>query len=206
MSEDRAPSLRLGIDLDGVVADFNAGWMRAYNDEFGAELTPDQVQMWDGLFSLTHFEDMDAFWVWAQGHGGGSVFRHLEPYPGAIDTLRELNREGHDIVILTAKPDWAVHDTLEWLADHRVPTREIHFLHDKWRIDCDVYLDDSPYTVEGYAEHRTDGEVCRFVRPWNEPIAGARDVHSWEEFREVVRAVRADTSHRAVRPEATPGR
>lgn len=182
--------LRLGIDLDGVVADFNAGWIQAYNDEFGAELTPDQVQMWDGLFSLTHFEDMDAFWEWAKGHGGGSVFRHLEPYPGAIDTLRELNREGHDIVILTAKPDWAVHDTLEWLADHRVPTREIHFLHDKWRIDCDVYLDDSPYTVQGYAEHRGSGEVCRFVRPWNEPVEGVRDVRSWDEFHEVVREVR----------------
>jgi 5'(3')-deoxyribonucleotidase len=174
--------LRLGIDLDGVVADFNRGWMRAYNDEFDADLHPDQVQFWDGLHSLTHFVDMAGFWDWARDHGGHSVFRFLEPYPGAVETLRDLNRAGHDIVILTAKPDWAVHDTLEWLADHRIPTREIHVLEDKWRVDCDLYLDDSPHVVRGYVAHRAAGQVCRFVRPWNDPVEGAHDVHSWEEF------------------------
>ncbi len=32
--------MRLGIDLDGVVADFNAGWMQMHADEFGTELVP----------------------------------------------------------------------------------------------------------------------------------------------------------------------
>jgi 5'(3')-deoxyribonucleotidase len=178
--------LRLGIDLDGVVADFNRGWMRAYNEQFGTDLRTEQVQMWDGLYTLTHFEDMTQFWDWARDHGGHSVFRHLEPYPDAIDTIRSLNREGHDIVILTAKPDWAIHDTMEWLADHRVPTREIHFLEDKWAVDCDLYLDDSPHTVRGYVENGRAGKVCRFVRPWNSPVDGARDVHSWREYHEVV--------------------
>lgn len=178
--------LRLGIDLDGVVADFNRGWMRAYNEQFDADLSPEQVQMWDGLYTLTHFEDMDQFWAWARDHGGHSVFRYLEPYPDAIETLRSLNRSGHDLVILTAKPDWAVHDTMEWLADHRIPTREIHFLDDKWRIECDLYLDDSPHTLRGYVEHRPSDRVCRFVRPWNEPVEGARDVRSWSQFHHVV--------------------
>ena len=32
----RRSPLRLGIDLDGVIADFNTGWIRLYNQEFGA--------------------------------------------------------------------------------------------------------------------------------------------------------------------------
>ncbi len=181
-------AVRLGIDLDGVVADFNAGWMQRYNAAFSAELHPDQVQMWDGLHSLTHFEDMDGFWEWARGRDiGHSIFRHLEPYPDALPTLVALEREGHDIVIVTAKPRWAVQDTLRWLADHQMPTREIHITDDKWTVDCDVYLDDSPHVVPTYVAKRPDRLTCRFVRPWNEPVPGAVDVRSWEEFRATVR-------------------
>lgn len=182
--------MRLGIDLDGVVADFNAGWMARYNDAFGTELHPDQVQMWDGLFSLTHFDHMGEFWEWARGRDiGHSIFRHLEPYPDALPTLHELDREGHDIVIVTAKPRWAVQDTLRWLADHQMPTTEIHITDDKWTVDCDIYLDDSPYVLPDYVAKRTNGEViCRFVRPWNEPVAGTVDVRSWAEFHATVRA------------------
>lgn len=179
--------LRLGIDLDGVVADFNRGWTAAYNDRFGTELAPEMVTAWDSPLELTHFVDMQAFWEWARDHGGHSVFRHLEPYPTAVDTLRGMNRDGHDIVIITAKPDWAVHDTLEWLADHRIPTREIHITEEKYRIACDVYLDDSPLQVpELVAKSPLGATVCRFVRPWNDPVEGARDVRDWGEFREIV--------------------
>lgn len=178
--------MRLGIDLDGVVADFNRGWMRRYNEEHGAALSVEMVTSWDGLYALTHFEDMRDFWAWARNHGGPTVFRHLEPYSGAVDTLRSLNRSGHDIVILTAKPDWAVHDTFEWLADQRIPTREVHILDDKWRVACDVYLDDSPYVVPALVEQRPDALVCRFVRPWNGPVDGALDVEDWDGFAQVV--------------------
>ena len=30
--------MRLGIDLDGVVANFTKGWMGFYNDQFGTKL------------------------------------------------------------------------------------------------------------------------------------------------------------------------
>lgn len=178
---------RLGIDLDGVVADFNGGWMRRYNAEHQAELKSEMVTRWDGLHEFTHFADMREFWRWAEGADGPSIFRHLEPYPGAVDTIRRLNRAGHDIVIITAKPDWAVHDTFEWLADHRIPTREVHIAHDKWEVACDVYLDDSPFVVPDLVRHRGhEATVCRFVRAWNEPVEGAVDIRSWHDFESLV--------------------
>jgi 5'(3')-deoxyribonucleotidase len=183
--------LRLGIDLDGVVADFNRGWTTAYNSSFGAQLAPEMVVSWDSPVELTHFADMGAFWDWARDHGGHSVFRHLEPYPTAVETLRELDRDGNDLVIITAKPDWAVHDTLEWIADHRLPTREIHVTEDKHQVDCDVYLDDAPAQVRRLVEVRgSSATVCRFVRPWNTPVPGAADVHDWGEFQRTVQAIR----------------
>lgn len=179
-------SLRLGIDLDGVVADFNAGWIERYNAEFGSEVPLDAVQAWDGLHTMTHFSNNREFWAWAQGHGGGSIFRHLDLYQGAHETLEALTEDGHQIVVVTSKPRWAVHDTFAWLADKRIPTREVHIIEEKGKVPCDIYLDDAPHQVRRLVGARPEATVCRFVRPWNDPIEGAIDVHSWGDFRRVV--------------------
>ena len=174
--------MRLGIDLDGVVANFIKGWMLRYNTEFGTHLTEDMVECWDCAGELTHVADMADFWQWAGASGRGpSVFRNLDTYPGALDTLNQL-ATCHDIVILSMKPDWAAFDTYSWIADQRIPTREIHLLRDKWKVECDIYLDDSPHALPPLVEQNSEAIVCRFVRPYNEPVAGAVDIHDWDEF------------------------
>jgi 5'(3')-deoxyribonucleotidase len=178
--------MRLGIDLDGVVANFIKGWMLRYNTEFGTSLNEDQVDHWDAAGYLTHFHDLSDFWNWAGASGHGpTVFRYLEPYPGAIEALCDL-ATCHDIVILSMKGDWAAADTFKWIGEHRIPTREVHLLRDKWKVDCDVYLDDSPFAIPELVDHKPESIVCRYVRPWNEPVPGAEDVYNWDEFLSVV--------------------
>jgi uncharacterized HAD superfamily protein len=181
--------VRLGIDLDGVVADFTKGWIDFYNRDFGTALTPDQVVSWNGMTEITHFQKMSEFWRWSSDLDGRSLFWHLEPFPGALEALHQLHQEGHDIVILTMKPSFAKEDTHEWIASQGIPTTEIHILDDKWRIDCDVYLDDAPRVLKGLAEHRPDRLVCRYVRPWNRPMPGVHDVADFDEFRDLLRPV-----------------
>ncbi|CAN5487299.1 MAG: hypothetical protein H0V12_00595 [Chloroflexi bacterium] len=183
--------LRLGIDLDGVVADFNMGWMERYNRRFGAQLHHSQVVSWDGLHRLTHFSSMDEFWSWAQ-EGGRSIFRDLPAFTGAVETMIELARD-HQIVIISSKFDWAIPDTLEWLAEHRIPAREIHFLWDKTSVACDVYLEDAPHNLEALVNAHPGSVVCRMVRPWNGPLSGAVDVSDWQAFASLV-ATHADAA------------
>ena len=185
--------MRLGIDLDGVVADFNTGWIDRYNADFGADILPGTITMWDGLHELTHFTAMEEFWEWAKDHGAGSVFRHLDTYEDALPALEELSRD-HEVVILTTKPDWAVHDTFAWIADRRLPTREVHILAQKWTVPCDVYLDDAPHQVRAIHRYRPEAAVCRFVRPWNEPVPGTQDVRNWPGFVQLVRGLPPPTA------------
>ena len=179
--------LRLGIDLDGVVADFNGGWTRIHNLEFGGNLTPDLVTTWDELHRVGGFDDMEAFWAWARSNDTRpSIFRHLDLLPGALDTLRALDAEGHQVVIVSTKPDWAIHETMHWLADNEIPTREVHLTFTKHLVDCDVYLDDAPGVLPDLVEYHPDALVCRFVRPWNQPVSGTVDVHDWSQFHAIV--------------------
>lgn len=177
--------MRLGIDLDGVVADFNTGWVGRYNSEFGANLTTDMVDSWDAMGDITHFETLTDFWKWAENGDGPSIFRHLPPYPNALETLERLSAN-HQIVIISAKFKWALHDTFAWISDNRIPTREVHITYAKWRVPCDIYLDDSPHQIVELNQNRPESVVCRFVRPWNEAVSGVRDVASWDEFEALV--------------------
>jgi hypothetical protein len=181
--------MRLGIDLDGVVADFSKGWIDLYNREFGTDLRVEQVDTWDGITSITHFEEMRDFWKWSSDLDGRTLFWHLEPFPGAVQALHDLDREGHEIVIVTMKPSFAIDDTHDWVAAQGIPASEIHILEDKWRIDCDVYLDDGPHVLPGLVANRPDRTVCRYVRPWNRAVPGAVDVRDFDEFRALVRSL-----------------
>lgn len=178
----RAMTLRIGIDLDGVVADFNRGWTRAWNEQQGTSLTVEDVDDWDVLPTLTGLPSMTEFWRWASDLGDGrSLFRDLPTFPGAMDAVRALANADHHPVVLTAKPGWAVHDTFAWLADVRFPTTEVHILEDKWEVPCDVYIDDAPHVLRGYVRHRPDAEILRFVRPWNDHVVGTHGVHGWDD-------------------------
>lgn len=183
--------LRLGIDLDGVVADFNHGWTTRYNRDFpqhlDRELRAEDVVEWDAPTTLSHFPSMSEFWKWAETCADGrSLFHGLDPYDGALDALHGLRSAGHHVVILTTKPHFSVHDTYEWLARHRIPSTEIHILDDKTQVECDVYLDDADHNLEALADTHPRAEVCRYVRPWNRPITGAIDVYDWGDFNEIV--------------------
>lgn len=181
---DPDEALRLGVDMDGVITDFNAGWIARYNREFGTGLRAEQVERWEGLHALTHFGSMHDFWDWARGNGR-SIFRDLPAIDGALESLARLARR-HRIVIISSKFDWAVPDSLAWLAEHRVPAREVHFLWQKSRVGCDVYLDDAPHQLAELAAARPAALVCRMVRPWNDPLPGVLDVRGWADFEALV--------------------
>lgn len=178
--------MRLGIDLDGVVANFTEGWMRFYNRDFGTRLAVEDSKRWGDVVNLTHFASIREFWEWTSDLDGRSLFWHLEPFPGAVDALHTLAEAGHQIIIVTTKPWFAVDDTHDWIEKHEIPAQEIHVLEDKWLVECDIYLDDGPHILPGLVEHRPDSTVCRYVRPWNRSVPGAVDIHDFDEFRDVV--------------------
>ena len=164
--------MRLGIDLDGVVADFNSGGYGATTGSTAPNCRLTSVKAWDAIPSLTHFEDMGEFWKWARDHDGHTLFRHLDTYPGAVDALWELGQKRHEIVIITTKPFWAIHDTFAWIGQHRDPDQGSPHQGRQMEVACDVYLDDGPHVIESLVRNRPEADrlpVCTTLEPARRP-------------------------------------
>ena len=44
-------------------------------------------------------------------------------YEDSLEVLYDLSKMGHEIVIISSKPWWSIHDTLMCLGEKKIPTK-----------------------------------------------------------------------------------
>ena len=91
--------------------------------------------------------------------GPDESYEELVPLPGAVERLRELQRAGHYIIIVTARHMRTCQSnlgqvmrrvakiTLDWLERHGIEYDEIYF----GKPNADVYIDDRALPFSGWA-------------------------------------------------------
>lgn len=179
----------LGVDLDGVCADFYGTFRPIVAEWFGVpvdKLTKDVsygLAEW-GIESSQHYEEIHRFAVTQR-----DLFRRLEPIAGAPAALRRLSAEQIRIRIITHRlfikyfHQSAIQQTIEWLDHHGIPYWDLCFMKDKAAVGADLYLEDSPSNVEAL---RADGhKTIVFSNSTNIGIAPPR-ADSWEQVEKLV--------------------
>lgn len=181
---------RAGLDMDGVLYDWNGTATYLLNTRFGYQLQKDWPH-WshrDNGIADEHWE-----WLWSEGIKLG-LFRHGNCYKGAFDAVQQLQHRGWRIVIITSRPESARQDTLDWLSFHGIPTDEVHVLgNNRLKSDvkhCNLYVDDRVENVDELAR-ATTGRVLLMDRPWNRKAISLHEdgrawqrIHSWREVAE----------------------
>jgi beta-phosphoglucomutase-like phosphatase (HAD superfamily) len=184
----------LGVDLDGVVADFYAG-LRPIAAEWLdvplESLTPTPgygLEEWN-LRAVGTYDDLHRFAVTQR-----SLFGRLDPMPGAAAALRRLSQRGIRIRIITHRlyikyfHQEAVQQTVAWLDHHGIPYWDLCFMKDKAAVGAHLYVEDSPANIEAL---RGDGHpTIVFTNSTNLHLPGPR-AGSWLEVEGLVSPAQA---------------
>lgn len=184
------PEFVLGVDLDGVIADFYAGLKPIAAEWFDLPVNelPDEVSFglreW-GVVDDAEYERLHRFAVVERG-----LFEALAPIPKATVTLRRLSREGIRIRLITHRlyikyaHETTIDQTVAWLDHHGVPYWDICFMRDKGAVGADLYIDDSPHVVESLRAAGYDAIV--FTGPTNKAVGEPR-ADSWQQLERLIR-------------------
>lgn len=183
------PEFVLGVDLDGVCADFY-GTLRPLAAEWlGVDLktlTPDvsyNLPEWGFMPGKSYVR----FHRWAvtQRH----LFGAMTPIHGAAPALRRLSVRGLRIRIITHRlylPHFhqqAVQQTVEWLDNHGFPFWDLCFMRDKGAVGADVYIEDAPGNIEQLRAQKND--VIAYTNSTNRDVPGPR-ADTWPDVERLV--------------------
>jgi 5' nucleotidase, deoxy (Pyrimidine), cytosolic type C protein (NT5C) len=119
-------------------------------------------------------------WLFDEGVRYG-LFRHGHVITGAMLGVRALKAAGHDLIVVTHRPENAVQDTLAWLDFHfgkedPYPWSGVSILsggEPKTSVSFHALVDDSPANVQ--AAYDADRVGIMFAADWN-----GHDGQTWE--------------------------
>ncbi len=180
----RRDRLVLGVDLDGVCADYEGGLRDVVASIRGVDpgsLAPqtslDGYSQW-GL-SEEEFEEIHCTAV--RDH---RLFRKLEPIAGVSKALWHLSDRGVWIRIITHRllfngvHEASAADTAWWLDEHDLPYRDLCFIGAKPDVGADVYVDDSPHNILALrAAHK---QAIVFDQAYNRALPAPR-ASTWQD-------------------------
>ena len=179
----------LGVDLDGVVADFCRGlkpiaaeWLGVEESQLTDAVTYGLAE-WN-LDSMGGYEPLHRFAV-TQRH----LFEKLQPVPGAPAALRRLSESRVRIRIITHRlfanffHQQAASQTIAWLEKYGIPYSDLCLVEDKTVVGAHLYIEDSPNNIERLRELKQD--VVIFTNSTNRHMAGLR-ADAWEQVEKIV--------------------
>ena len=107
----------VGVDIDGVLADYPRSFVEFINQELGTNHNPDEVKNYDIYEELGIDTELGVKLKDKYRQSGQK--RYIPVIDGAKEMLEGLREDGYKIVILTARPykkyNRIFPDTMEWL-------------------------------------------------------------------------------------------
>lgn len=188
MVKPSKPKFVLGVDLDGVVAEFYEGLRLIAADWKGVSPAklPKRVSYglpeW-GIKDRDEYDDLHRFAVTQK-----NLFNILKPIKGAPSVLRKINRDDIRIRIITHRLYikyvhlLTVQQTVGWLEKYGIPYWDLCFMKDKAAVGADLYIEDSPENIK---ELQKGHDVIIFTNSTNKGLQGTR-ANSWEDVESIV--------------------
>jgi len=178
---------RVGVDVDGVLADFNSAFIQRVIDVTGRDLFPARpfdIPCWNYPQHYGYTE-VEVSTVWTNIKTDSTFWLSLLDYPqtrSLLESLRNIQTAGTEIYFITARPGVRVKEQTEgWLLymGFEFPTVLISSAKGLCAraLDLTHYIDDRWENVVDVRQYSPTTSVSLLTQPWNvENSASAQGV------------------------------
>ena len=195
---------RIGIDVDGVLRDFCGSLVNVVKekyphylkDEFKPEVEPSldggMITEWylANNFSCTKKELQQIYW---KDHAH-TIMGDGQPMYGAIKKMYDLfdwaDENGHTLVCVTSQKAEARHHTLTWLGKYGMNFDTVYFRRgrEKWKVDVDYLVDDSPNNFNAWIEGRGMEEGFILMdAPYNQHLKSNFRIKGLDQVKDILK-------------------
>lgn len=108
--------MRIGIDLDEVIADTMPAIVRFHNEQYKTDLKKDDFRsyrFWETWGGTRDDAIRKMYEFFATDH-----FAQIDPIPGSLAAIKTLKERGHDLFIVTGRQHDIVAKTEKWIRRH----------------------------------------------------------------------------------------
>jgi len=172
--------MKIGIDIDNVIANTFHELSDRFNDFMGRQMEPLEV-----IETMRNNKlKMWAYWFTAWKEG---MLSSVSAIDGSADTIREWYPY-HEIKLVTSRMPIFRNQTIHWLKKHSIPYHELHHAKEKTKHtkaqDLELFIEDNFEESEILADYCD--RVFLFDHPWNRRPSSKKNiirVKNWEEIK-----------------------
>ncbi|MDE1861434.1 MAG: hypothetical protein KGI33_00825 [Thaumarchaeota archaeon] len=155
--------MRIGLDVDGVLADVIQSWL-LYNNNVRTNILKSDILEWDfwkryGIDKFDFYTELSMCW---------KSWDKIPPTEAGISQAsKDLSKIG-TVDIVTAREDSTHEDVKKWLKMHDVVFKNYVGVSEgieKAMLDYDVFIDDSPINAKSMLARQKS--VILYSQPWN---------------------------------------
>ncbi|MBP1933086.1 5' nucleotidase, NT5C type [Ammoniphilus resinae] len=186
--------MKFGFDIDDTLINLREYAFHLYNKKLKQDVSLDVFN------ELKTLEIHEAFGL--SKEEGNKLWNSLleeiyysscPPFPHAVETLQELDRQGHEIYYITARVKEHGERTMKWLKGNDFPIQEDHFyygmddtekVHVIEKLGLDYYFDDKPAVLETLSNLKL--QVFAKDTSYNRHLKIPR-ITSWLELNQIIK-------------------
>jgi hypothetical protein len=163
-NQDGGPTMRSGLDLDGVLGDHVAILLPRILQRHGVALARAGLTSWTMRIGATSSLSEEIL----AGFTDPSFVMSMPMCRGARGLLRAIAACGASACVVTSRPPACRATTLAWITHKRLEIEEVAFLPERTKSgsNVDILVDDYHGNVEEFLSG-TEGAAILLRRPWS---------------------------------------
>jgi len=156
--------VRISIDIDSTLSDdFIKTWVENYNILYEDNLDYTTIVTWDIASYFTKCNKQQCF-EFLTPH----FFLSLKPRHDAVYLIDTLKSLGHEVFLVTAYHRDSIRAKIQWVTEHfNLTENDIIPCNNKYRVDCDVLIDDGSHNLQGFEDRNIDIVPILMTQPHN---------------------------------------